>query len=148
MFEFLWNGKTHKVKENVIIQDIKSGGYNMIDLDSLITVQNLKWVTQYFKGESSMWKYTMASLCHPYNVKALLSGNYDLIDITCHSKFYKEILSCLQNVRVMLQAKSDISVLNEQIFYNKNIRMCGKLFYNEAMWEAGLNKLQDIVNRD
>ena len=40
IYEFLWNGKTHKVKKSVIIQDFKDGGYKMIDLKSLITVQN------------------------------------------------------------------------------------------------------------
>ena len=32
MFRFLWHGKTHKVKKNVIVQDYCNGGVNMIDL--------------------------------------------------------------------------------------------------------------------
>ena len=32
IYEFLWNGKTHKVKTYVIIQDFKEGGHKMIDI--------------------------------------------------------------------------------------------------------------------
>ena len=42
IYEFLWNGKTHKVKKDVIIQDFKEGGHKMIDIRSLIMTQKLK----------------------------------------------------------------------------------------------------------
>ena len=47
IYEFLWNGKRHKVKEDVIIQDFKEGGHKMIDIRSLIMTQKLKWVVLY-----------------------------------------------------------------------------------------------------
>ena len=39
IYEFLWNGKTHKVKIDVIIQDFKEEGHKMIDIRSLIMTQ-------------------------------------------------------------------------------------------------------------
>ena len=47
IYGFLWNGKTHKVKKDVIIQDFKEGGHKMIDIRSLIMTQKLKSVVLY-----------------------------------------------------------------------------------------------------
>ena len=34
-YDFLWNGKTHKVKKSIITQRYDSGGQSMIDLKSV-----------------------------------------------------------------------------------------------------------------
>ncbi len=35
LYEFIWNGKTHKVKKAIIIQDYDKGGHKMIDIRTL-----------------------------------------------------------------------------------------------------------------
>ena len=42
IYEFLWNGKPHKVKTKVIIQDYANGGCKMIDLEEMIKAQKNK----------------------------------------------------------------------------------------------------------
>ena len=44
IYEFLWNGKTHKVKKDVIFQIFIEGGHKIIDTRPLIMTQKLKWV--------------------------------------------------------------------------------------------------------
>ena len=44
MYNFLWSGKTHKVKRNVIIQEPENGGCKMISLTDFLKSQRLKWV--------------------------------------------------------------------------------------------------------
>ena len=40
IYNFLWNGKQHKVKKCVIIQRYEHGGQNMISIHDMIKVQN------------------------------------------------------------------------------------------------------------
>ena len=56
MFAFLWNGKHHKVKDDVIVQSIEHGGYNMIDLSAMIIAQRVRWVKRYLSKDICMWK--------------------------------------------------------------------------------------------
>ena len=47
-YKFLWNGKQHKVKRKVVIQDFERGGCRMIDLEEMMKVQKIKWIKKFF----------------------------------------------------------------------------------------------------
>jgi len=55
-FHFLWSGKGHKIKRNVMIGDYSDGGLKMIDLgeDHSTKHSNLKstWVKKYLDPEN------------------------------------------------------------------------------------------------
>ena len=55
LYEFLYNGKTHKVKKSVIIQDYKFAGQKMIDINTMILVQKLKWIKLYLNCHQCVW---------------------------------------------------------------------------------------------
>ena len=40
IYEFIWNGKTDKVKRNLFEQEFKNGGYKMINFNCIITADN------------------------------------------------------------------------------------------------------------
>ena len=46
MHEYVWKGKSIKVKKNVVIQDYSDGGYRMPDMYTIVKSQKLKWVKQ------------------------------------------------------------------------------------------------------
>ena len=48
MYNFLWNGKSHKVKKNVIIQNYEHGGGKMIDIKTQLKVKNISWIKRFF----------------------------------------------------------------------------------------------------
>ena len=47
-FNFFWDGKTEKIKRNMLIEDIQEGGLKMIHLQSFITYLNVSWVERFF----------------------------------------------------------------------------------------------------
>jgi hypothetical protein len=47
-FNFIWEGKTEKIKRNTLIGDIQEGGLKMIHLQSFITYSKVSWVKRYF----------------------------------------------------------------------------------------------------
>ena len=44
IYEFIWNGKTHKVKRKIFEQDFNKGGYKMIDFESAIKASKVMWI--------------------------------------------------------------------------------------------------------
>ena len=44
IYEFLWNGRAHKVKCKVLIQNYGNGEYKMTDLDEMIKAQKIKFI--------------------------------------------------------------------------------------------------------
>ena len=51
-FHFLWSGKGHKIKLNVMICDYSDGGLKMIDLESFNEALQSTWVKKYLGSES------------------------------------------------------------------------------------------------
>ena len=47
-FNFFWDGKTEKIKRNMLIEDIQEGGLKMIHLQSFITYLKVSWVKRFF----------------------------------------------------------------------------------------------------
>ena len=47
-FNFIWDGKTEKIKHNTLIGDIEEGGLKMIHLQSFITYLKVSWVKRFF----------------------------------------------------------------------------------------------------
>ncbi len=48
IYNFLWNGKQHKVKKSVIIQSYENGGQRMISIQDMIKVQHITWIKKIF----------------------------------------------------------------------------------------------------
>ena len=92
LFEFLWNGKQHKVKKNVVIQAYADGGLSMCDFDIMNDVQYLKWVNRYFNNSESSWKHTFRSLMHPIDLTCFMKSSFMKKEILTVSEFYRNML--------------------------------------------------------
>ena len=63
VYEFLWSGKTHKVKKNVIIQEFDKGGYIMVNLLQMVNMPKLKIIRKInISEEDKPWFSTMKKI--------------------------------------------------------------------------------------
>ena len=98
IYEFLWNGKTHKVKKDVIIQDFKEGGHKMIDIRLLIMTKKLKWVVLYLNNHECLWRHSIEANIKVKKLNVFLRSNYDICENLTNSTFYMEVLKSLNNL--------------------------------------------------
>ena len=145
-YEFVWGGKIHKVKKLVLIQDYKYGGYRMIDLDSFIKVQKLKWIKLYLINHDSLWCSLMESLIKVENLKLMLRNNFSINCIITHSSFYDEIIQILNKLYSIDTSKDTTNIFNQFVFYNKFIETGGKMFFDKEFLAAGLWKVSDLFD--
>ena len=54
--DFIWNHKTPKIKEKILINNFDKGGLNDVDISSKITSLQCSWVTRLFDRNFHDWK--------------------------------------------------------------------------------------------
>ena len=123
IYEFLWNGKTHKVKKDVIIHDFKEGRHKMIDICSLIMAQKLKWVVLYLNNHECLWRHSIEANIKVKNLNVFLRRNYDICENLTNSRFYMEVLKSLNNLYNIDQNNTRDNLENQFIFYNKMLKI-------------------------
>ena len=120
MYNFLWNGKSHKVKKKVIVQNYINGGCKMIDIKEVMKTQKIKWIKWYFDRKYTYWKNTMKTILGVQNLDLFLKSNYELPSKQNTTSFYYEVLKVWKKVKYD-QVKSKEYVLNQYIFHNSRI---------------------------
>ncbi len=140
---YIWNGKTCKVKKNIMIKDQQFGGLRMPDLKSIIVVQKLKWIKLALLNHMAYWKFTMQKLIGVEHLSLFLLSNCNHRDFSVRSMFYKEVLDVWNNVRY-IDDTSQEGISRQLIFYNKHLKIGGKYFFNVKFLEVGLWRICDF----
>jgi hypothetical protein len=55
-FKSIWNGKSDKVKRNIIIDSYERGGLHMVDIKSYFIALKASWVSRLVTRHLSDWK--------------------------------------------------------------------------------------------
>ena len=72
VYEFVWNGKTDKMKRNIFEQEYNKGGYKMINLEDIITATSIIWIKKYLDNTERDWKHTLEWLSKRKKLKRFL----------------------------------------------------------------------------
>lgn len=146
IFEFLWNGKTHKVKKRIIVQDFNLGGYKMLDLRRMIMIQKLKWVKLYLNGHNCLWRNVMESLITVKNLTFFLLGNFDMTTDWTNSLFYSNVIRTLFELNKHNQLYSKDNILLQRLFYNKYLQFNGNFIFDQTFINAGIWTVSDLFD--
>ena len=144
MYEFVWNGKTDKVKRNVLIQDYCHGGIKMPDIASINIVQKIRWITQAISNHEAFWPITMKQLIGIKNLSVFLYSNFHVKDFEDVSPFYYEVLTCFRSIT--MGQKEEFG--NQLIYYNKNIKVNKTYVYDSKLLQSGIWKICDLYEDD
>lgn len=146
IYEFLWNSKTHKVKKSVMTQEYQYGGLKMIDIRTLNLVQKVKWIKLYLNGHDCLWRHLAEALINVKNLNIFLRSNYDLYDNVTKSTFYTDVLSALYKLNAIDQSSTDQNLKNQFLFYNRHIKLNGKIVYDDYLFRAGIWRCCDLFD--
>ncbi len=146
LFSYIWNGKPDKIKRNVIVKDLKSGGLKMPDLKLVITVQKMKWIRYALLNHDSFWLFTMKRLIGVEHLPFFLLSNCNTDDFSVSSMFYKEVLDVFKKCRHSDDSSYE-GISSQLIFYNKNIKIGGQYFFSCKFVQVGLWRLCDFYEK-
>ena len=126
LYEFLWNGKSHKVKIKVVIQEYENGGCKMVDLEEMIKAQQIKMIKRLLANENLLWKPTMEAIIGISNLDLFLRSNFPVPKNT--SNFYTTVLKSSKEFKnETFNSKEDI--LNQYLWYNEKLKITNKTIY-------------------
>ena len=143
LYNFLWGGKTHKIKKNMIVQNYVSGGQNMVDLKTVILVQKLKWIKHYLLNHNCLWQNTIEKLIKVKNLNLLLRSNFKVKKLPQTSEFYTEVLTALESLNTL---QNGSNILNEYVFYNQRLTINKQITYDKELFDAGLWRAKDLYD--
>ena len=145
MFNFLWGGKTDKVKRETIIQYNEDGGLNMFHPSDFIRSLKLKLLQ----------KITDDNFTHPWKLivrKQLIFSNYPIISLENNlikegSNFLRDIGLCYEEWR-HISSKNNGKCIDHCIWKNAAIKDLHTELWNERLIKYGILYLSDFINSD
>ena len=143
LYNFVWKGKTDKVKRKVLISNYDKGGLKMLDIRSIIKKFQLCWIQRYFQPNESNWKNIFDEYLRPFGGLGLLVHcNYDLEEIKKETNsFLTAVLETWKHFYCKFQKPSQNFIWN-----NQNVKIGNKTIYYSQFLQAGMWYISDLFN--
>jgi hypothetical protein len=142
IYNFLWNGKQHKVKKCVIIQRYEHGGQNMISIHDMIKVQKITWLQKYLKNKPSYWKNTMEGIMKIHKLDIFLQSNFSVPKRI--SEFYRSVLQSWKDIQY--EKVHSIEDIKEQyLWYNQDLKFNHNRNHMHNYIHLGILRIEDII---
>ena len=145
IYNFVWNGKTDKVKRKILIQDIDMGGLKMIDFDNYIKAAKVKWIQFYLNSEDASWKNTFEYFCGKENLGVFLRSNFALKELPKDLPEY--YLDSLKNWH-FLRKKQKPPNTYDFIWYNETFKINNSTVYNHRLFQIGIWSIKDLYSNN
>jgi hypothetical protein len=146
VYEFLWNGKTHKVKRNIIIQSYRRGGHKMVYFRSMITAQKVFWIKKALSEHPYIWKNTMQEILNVNDLKLYLKYSTS-VKHTSPSLFYQEALIAWFKFKEQKINESK-DILQQGLWYNDNIKVNNETVYFKDYSDKNIFLVKHLVNKN
>ena len=159
-FQFLWqqnkpNTKiTEKVKRKVVINKIKDGGLNMIDIVAMQKSFYLHWVERLLSPEDTEWKSIPLYSLEPVGGKSVFRCNVTNKEFKglnyIQATFWRLVLETWLEHRQIEheQNKQDLVNANSTIFNNKWITFKNNTLFIPQYIKAGILTINDSMNSE
>ena len=148
-FHFLWSGKGHKVKRNVMIGDYSDGGLKMIDLESFNKALKSTWVKKYLDPENhGKWKYFFDSELQFFGGSAVFRGNLKQDDLPKYGfsdLFIMEILQIWSEVNFNPSVTSLDHYLSSSLWHNSLIKIDNRPIFYKSWYAKGVEHVAHLM---
>ena len=145
VFKFLWKGPD-KVTRNSVINSIKNGGLNLIDIETQIKALRLSWIPCILDStRKGPWKSYFNHYLKPYGGTFLLKCIYEFKDLTTLlNSFYSDLLLWWEEFR---NTFCDINYAQRIIWNNTNedLRIDNRSVFYKLYYESGIVYVRDLI---
>ena len=146
-FEFLWNGRAHKIKKSVICRNFPDGGLRMINIYSFLSTLELSWLRRIHNEESDV-RRILTSFCPNFQKVFLFGGEYvNVLIQRMDNIFWKDVLKHLEKLYGKCHVQNFYDFASESIFYNKNITVGKKTVHIRSWVNAGVGSINHLLDQ-
>ena len=77
IFQFVWQGKTDRIKRDLFIQDYEKGGLKMVEMEMVIKACKTMWIKEYLDASiEAKWKYNFEFFSDKENLSIFLQSDF------------------------------------------------------------------------
>jgi len=152
LLKFIWKYKTPKIRSTVIKKQKDLAGAGMIDIKLKEKCIKLSWLPRLIYC-SGVWKEDVLDILsiNEDTVEYFLQGNIKEADLPIKLKnrtlWYESFKAwCSINYKKPEDIYHINDILNNNIWYNSNLKINNKITFWKQWYKAGIRKIQDLVN--
>ena len=108
IFDFIWDGKTPKIKRKTIIAEKKYGGLKMIDFEIMERSLKIAWVKRIIDNKDVAWKVIPNyATCQYGGLQFLVKYDYNIksLNLEYLPEFYHKVLSYWHESKLLIDNK-------------------------------------------
>ena len=144
---FIWNGKTPKVKQAAMIAEYEQGGLKYPNIEASLDAQKIMWVKRYFCSPFHPWKLIFEWQLEKIGGESVFSDtclNLNKIKLLGRSEFYNDVLIAWG--RFNEKPVSAENVNQQSLFFNTNFKHpIGQTVIHERFMSKGIRQIKDIT---
>ena len=144
-YNYLWSGRKHHVRREVVINNIDQGGLKMPLFSGMIQSIKCAWIKRILSND-----FTRRGLLNrlfeykDLNIDDLIKSKLDIKYVKFHSKFLKQVMECWYNF-YSKEPLSSHETANMSLWNNKYILVDEKPIQYNSWKSAGILSINDIL---
>jgi exonuclease III len=144
---FIWDGKTSKIAQQTLIQEIAKGGLKLCHFETKIKALKLSWVKRLYIGKDANWTILPSLFYTTTNLEQFFKGNHPLTSKHLIPNFYLDIYK-LYSKYFKLDPTDLTQILNQPLWANSYITVNNKSIHVKEWEDKGITQLKHILDRD
>ena len=138
IWNFIWDNKPVKVKREVMQQEIKNGGLNIINLEWMIDALKINWINR-LQEENSLTRKILDTILGTVSFLDLCRSRGEITDdiIEKLPAFYVDILKSLKKIMKYSIPESAEEIQYEMLWFNTYIKVNGKPLFYKSWYKKG-----------
>ena len=149
IFKFLW-GKRDRVKRKSIINNLQSGGLNMVDVRTQFNAIKASWVCRITNApDDHLWAYLPKSYiskfgANYYILKTPVTQKTAFLYLNTIPNFYKEVIFAYNSSKISDIEDFFINLKTQPIWGNKFIKFRNKTLFFKSWIRSGITAIGNL----
>ena len=146
LFQFLWGGKTNRIKRETICQPYEKGGIKMFDIYASITTFKISWLRRIYVtegGKQTLKIYPELEHIQKFGIDYAIKFLKESSNL-----FWKDVIKHYVTLSRKDSIKSQINYAEQPIHFNPMIKRDKKSVYLREWVENDIYKIKDILLAD
>ena len=150
LYNFLWDGKSDKIKKTEMINDKNKGGLRMIDFQSFNQSLKMKWIKGYLDNTNHRkWKLFFDYYLERHGGELVFLGNLRQQDVPLLNLSDPFLIEIIEYWCTLINYRDEnLNFNSTQIWHNSMITIDNRPFFYKPWFKAGVKEVKDLLDAD
>ena len=152
LFNFLWNGKTDRIRRITMYDEYKNGGLKMMHIQSFCQALKVSWVKRLLDEEGTgvkKWKLFANFFLNKCGGNLIFKGNFRAQDCTSLTSniFWVDVLKAWSHYKYYNPVRYK-DMTSQFLWNNSFIKIADRIVFYKRWSNAGINYVRDLLKNN